>query len=1188
MYLRGLEMQGFKSFPDKISLDFDKGITAVVGPNGSGKSNIGDAMRWVMGEQSSKTLRGGKMEDVIFAGTEQRKSVGFAQVTLTIDNTDKALNVDSDVVRVSRKLYRNGDSEYIINGENVRLKDIVELFMDTGLGRDGYSIIGQGRIAEIVSSKSTDRREIFEEAAGISKFRYKKEEAERKLVAAEDNISRITDILSELSSRLGPLKNQSEKAKKFIVLEEEKRGLEISVWVQKLDKSTKSIDETNEKLTLVRGQYDVLEKEVNELDDKIQSAFEQSAACEQEIAELREKIHQTELDNTQATSRIAVCENDIEHLKESITQLEEQIEAFKTNAGYLDEQLVKHNASLEVLMKKLDENKSLEVQTEDSFSKLLSSTEDFDKELQNSNDELSKLYLEKSSLGFKIENNKNLTDELEESLEKLTADLAQGEKYEQQLSDELKAKRSAFAKAEENLNEHKNKLSGFELLLKNKAQKLEKQENEIRQAESELIQTSQRLNILKDLENNMEGFAYSVKSVLKAKKQGRLSGICGSVAQIISTRKEYDLAIETALGAAMQNIVTDDESGAKRAIKFLKETKAGRATFLPLTSVKVGRLDAQGVENEEGFVAIASDIVTCDSRYDVIARYLLGKVCIAENIDLASNIAKKYNYRFKICTLDGQVINAGGSFTGGSASKTAGLLSRKNEIDDLSAKCAALEKSFNDMKSGTAQLRQECANLSAQAEGERETINTLSGETLKLDMEIKRICEIRKDCEQKLDEYDAQIDSSKKRLKQLDNDINEAILSLNELNTRIAEREGELASSKSKLEGLRRQREDLTEKLSSVRIEGVQIQKDIELIKSTIEQTKELITRSAADSSDSRDRIDDLNKQIADKHDMISSLQQSLKDSVGVIKQIEDDITSRSVKRSTLSDSAEKLRSEQRSKLNEKENLQGQLSRLEESVRSETAEFDRIVASLYDNYELTRSQAQELADMTIDVAQANKRLSELKGKIKALGNVNLASIEEYEEVSERFETMTSQLDDVNNSKLQLAGLIDDLTEKMKEIFTESFDAINRSFKAIFTELFGGGRAELILADPDNVLECGIDIRVAPPGKVIKNLVSLSGGEQAFVAIAIYFAILKLRPSPFCLLDEIEAALDDVNVARYAQYLHRFTDKTQFIAITHRRGTMEEADVLYGVTMQKGISKLLRMSPDEAYDMDNEQ
>lgn len=1187
MYLRGLEMQGFKSFPDKISLDFDKGITAVVGPNGSGKSNIGDAMRWVMGEQSSKTLRGGKMEDVIFAGTEQRKSVGFAQVTLTIDNTDKALSVDSDIVRVSRKLYRNGDSEYIINGENVRLKDIVELFMDTGLGRDGYSIIGQGRIAEIVSSKSTDRREIFEEAAGISKFRYKKEEAERKLVAAEDNISRITDILAELESRLGPLKTQSEKAKKFIVIEEEKRGLEISVWVQRLDKSTKTIDETNEKLTLVKSQYDALETEVNELDGKIQSAFEESAACEQEIQALRDKIHQTELENTQASSGIAVCENDIEHLKESISQLEEQIEAFKTNAGYLDEQLLKHEQALEALMKKLDENKSLEVRTEESFTELVSSAEDFDKEMQSSNDELSKLYLEKSSLGFKIENNKNITAELEEKLEKLSSDLEQGEKDEQQLSDELKAKRAEYSKREETLADHKNKLSGFELLLKNKAQKLEKQENEIREAENELIQTTQRLNILKDLESNMEGFAYSVKSVMKAKKQGRLSGICGSVAQLVTTKQEYNLAIETALGPTLQHIVTEDESGAKRAIKFLKETKAGRATFLPLTSIKGGRLDVSGVEREEGFVAVASDIVTYDGKYETIIKSLLGRVCIAEDIDLASNIAKKYNYRFKICTLDGQVINSGGSFTGGSASKTTGILSRKNEIDELTAKHSSLEKSFNEAKAGTAQLRQECANLSAQAEGERETINTLSSEVLKLDMEIKRVSEIRSELDRKLDEYDTEIESAKKKLRQTDKETNDAILALDDLNKTIAESEGRLASSKSKLEDLRSQREDLTEKLSSVRIEGVQIQKDIELTKTAIEQTKDLISRSAADSDDSRLRIDEFNKQIADKHNEIARIRQSLKDSVSVIKETEDKITAASLKKSTLSDSAEKLRSVQRSKLNEKENLQGQLSRLEEGVKSETAEFDRIVTQLYDNYELTRSQAQQLADPDINTAEANKRLSELRSKIKSLGNVNLASIEEYQEVSERFETMTAQLDDVNNSKLQLVGLIDDLTEKMKEIFTESFDEINRSFKSIFTELFGGGRAELILADPENVLECGIDIRVAPPGKVIKNLVSLSGGEQAFVAIAIYFAILKLRPSPFCLLDEIEAALDDVNVSRYAQYLHRFTDKTQFIAITHRRGTMEEADVLYGVTMQKGISKLLRMSPDEAYDMDTE-
>ena len=1187
MYLRSLEMQGFKSFPDKISLEFDKGITAVVGPNGSGKSNIGDAMRWVMGEQSSKTLRGGKMEDVIFAGTEQRKSVGFAQVTLTIDNTDKALNVDKDIVRVSRKLYRNGDSEYIINGENVRLKDIVELFMDTGLGRDGYSIIGQGKIADIVSSKSTDRREIFEEAAGISKFRYKKEEAERKLVAAEDNISRITDILSELEARLGPLKSQSEKAQRFIVIEEERKSLEISVWVEKLDRSTKSINEAKDKLSLVVGQYDALDKEVSDLDDRIEEAFEKSAVCETEIQALRDKIHQTELENTQSASRVAVCENDIEHINESISQLEEQIEAFKTNAGFLDEQLAKHYAELDKLNEALEKNKQLEARTEQSFSELLSSTEDSSKELEEANEELSRLYLEKSALSFKIENNKNIADEQGELLSKLAEELDRGEKEEEQLSQQLKEKRAGLRKAEENLAEHKNKLSGYEILLKNKAQKLEKHEAEMRNAENELIQVSQRLNILKDLESNMEGFAYSVKAVLKAKKQGRISGICGSVAQLVTTKQEYNLAIETALGGALQHIITEDESTAKRAIKLLKENKAGRATFLPITSVKGNRLDANGLENEEGFVAIACDIVSFDEKYAPVIRSLLGRVCIAEDIDVAASIAKKYNYRFKICTLDGQVINAGGSFTGGSASKTTGLLSRKTEIDELAAKHKTLESSFNEMKAASAGLRQECATLSAQADGERETISGISSENLRLQMEIDRISEIRNNLENRLEKLDIDIDNTKKRLYQLDKETSEAVSELDKLSVNISGKESELESSKSRIEALRAKREGLTEKLSSVRIEGVQIGKDIELTNSSIEQTKELITRSSTDSDDSREKITQFRKQIEAKKSEIADINKRLEGSSDVIKGLEDSIASETLKKNTLSDGAEKLRSIQRSKLTEKENLQGQLSRLEEGIKSETTEFDRIVAQLYDNYELTRSKAQELADPDIDVAQANKRLSELRSKIKSLGNVNLSSIEEFKEVSERVMTMSEQLDDVNNSKLQLVELIDDLTEKMKEIFTDSFDEINRNFKSIFTELFGGGRAELSLSDPENVLECGIDIRVAPPGKVIKNLVSLSGGEQAFVAIAIYFAILKLRPSPFCLLDEIEAALDDVNVAKYAQYLHRFTDKTQFIAITHRRGTMEEADILYGVTMQKGISKLLRMSPDEAQNIDTE-
>ena len=1180
-------MHGFKSFPDKVRLDFDKGITAVVGPNGSGKSNIGDAMRWVMGEQSSKTLRGGKMEDVIFSGTPLRKSAGFAQVTLTIDNTDRALNVENDIVSISRKLYRNGDSEYIINGDNVRLKDITELFMDTGLGRDGYSIIGQGRIADIVSSKSTDRREIFEEAAGISKFRYKKEEAERKLIAAEDNISRITDILSELESRLGPLKTQSEKAKKFIVIEEEKRGLEISLWVLKLDEYMDSIDQSKGKLSLVKEQYELIDKDIQKLDDDIADAFEKSAACQQKAEELRNTIHQTELENTQSASRVAVLENDIDHINESITQLEEQISSYKTNAGYLNDQLNEHQKKLIELNAKLEENKALEKNTEDSFADILSDADSFDKELENVNEQLSKLYIEKSSLNFRIENNKNTSSELEERLEKLGDDITKDEQLEKQLSVELKAKRNEQRKAEEDLGEHKNKLSGYELLLKNKAQKLETKENEIRSSENELIQTEQRLNILKDLESSMEGFSSSVKTVIKASNQGRLSGICGSVAQLVTTESKYNIAVETALGASMQNMITDDENAAKRAIKFLKEKRAGRATFLPLTSVKGNRLDDKSLCNEEGFVAVGCDIVKYDSKYETVIKYLLGRVCIAENIDLAANIAKKYGYKFKICTLDGQVINAGGSFTGGSASKSAGILSRKNEIEQLSTKHQMLSQAVQDKREKIASLRQECMSLTAFAEGERETISGLENESVRLQAEISSLKDKRRDVENRLDDAEDEVESIRRRIKDNENDSNDAIIALSDISERITKTESDLESGKDKLDELRRKRENLTEQLSNVRIVGAETQKDIELTLASIEQTKELISQADTDRSQSGTRISEYRAQIKQKLAEIERIKEKVSSSADEIKGIESEINAVMLKRNTYNDSGEKLRSVQRVKLEEKENLLGQLSRLEETVKGITNDYDRIVAQLFESYELTRSQAEELADKQINAVEANKRLNELKGKIKSLGNVNLASIEEFEEVSERFESMSIQLDDVNNSRLQLMQLIDDLTEKMKEIFTESFDEINKNFKLIFTELFGGGRADLMLADPENVLECGIDIRVAPPGKVIKNLVSLSGGEQAFVAIAIYFAILTIRPSPFCLLDEIEAALDDVNVAKYAQYLHRFTDKTQFIAVTHRRGTMEEADILYGVTMQKGISKLLRMSPEEAYSIDTE-
>lgn len=1184
MYLKSLELQGFKSFPDKIKLDFNKGISAVVGPNGSGKSNIGDAMRWVMGEQSSKTLRGGKMEDVIFLGTKTRPKAGFAHVTLTIDNEDRSLNFDSDLVSVSRKLYRNGDSEYMINGANVRLKDVVELFMDTGLGRDGYSIIGQGRIADIVSSKSTERREIFEEAAGISKFRYKKAEAERKLTAAEDNIARINDILSELESRIGPLKKQSEKAKQFKILDDDKSKLEISVWVYKLDKYTEELRGFEDKLVELDKEYSQLSEELDNLENDIEDSFSKSAEKSEQIDVLKEKIHGVELENSESGAKIAVLENDINHLEDGILQLREQIEQSRNSKYFLETELEKRKNDLIILDNDSAKLEKEITQKENEFEKFRTISDEYDKNLSDSTGEINGLYLKKSEFSFKIESAKNALSDIELSIEQTLDNKSELESKERFISKNLNDLRASKSKLEENLGEHRNRLSGFEKLYSSKAEKLEKANQEFSQNDIKLRENQQKLNLLHDLENSMEGFAYSVKNIIKASKQGRLSGVYGSVAQIISVEPKYNVAIETALGGALQNIVVESEETAKRGIRLLKETKTGRATFLPVTSVKGTRLD-KTLENEEGFIALGCDLAKTDEKFKGVINSLLGRICIAEDIDLASVIAKKYGYKFKIVTLDGQVINAGGSFTGGSVSRNTGILTRKSEIEALEKNIQMLKAEHEDIKSKAEQLKQETMKLSADMDSAKEKIANLNNDMLKLDMEIKRGAEIRNQYEDQLDDVDVRLGEYKSKIKQIQGELEEANKNLSEIDKKIFEKEAVLAESQNKHNDLKEKREFLAVQLSEIRMKSIEVLKDREACRLSMEQLLNTIESNSNDSEKLEEKILQNQADISAKQKEIEQIKNRMAGSDDRVAEIEISISKARREHMELDKQANLLRSQQKIKMEEKETLSAEITRISERKISVTADFDKLAGQLWDEYELTRSEAEKKADKFENISEANRQLAELRGKIKALGNVNLGAIEEYSEVSERFEFMNGQLNDVTKSKLELEDLIEDLTENMKAIFTESFYKINDNFRKIFSELFGGGQGELVLSDPDNVLECGIDIKVEPPGKVIKNLMSLSGGEQAFVAIAIYFSILKVRPSPFCLLDEIEAALDDVNVARYAQYLHKFTDTTQFITITHRRGTMEEADVLYGVTMQEnGISKLLKMNMEDTKQM----
>ncbi len=1177
MYLKSLEIQGFKSFPDKISLTFDKGLTAVVGPNGSGKSNIGDSVRWVLGEQSTKTLRGNKMEDVIFSGTVARKPMGFAAVTLNIDNSDKAIADMGDEIAVTRKLYRSGDSEYMINGRQCRLKDINELFMDTGLGRDGYSIIGQGRIAEIVGAKSSERRDIFEEAAGISKFRYKKLEAERKLSAAQENLLRLTDILAELEGRVEPLRIQSQKAEKFIRLAAERKTLEISVWVNRLDEYKLKLDELNEKLLAGQNEYENIENDIAREEQKIEEAYRKMQESTVKSDELRRKMLEEEQSASEMKSGIAVLENDIKHCNEAIEAAKKNIENARENRNALAEEKTEAEKKLADLAKQREALEADITAAEASFAKAESESSRLGDSVDKAGSEINGLYIKQSECKFACESSKAV---IEEETARLADLRSSGSDFARKLEEYASQKSLSQSEAEKNTESEeaaRNRLGGLERLYTSRKDGFEQAKSDFERALYELKDKQQRKKILTDLENNMEGFAGSVKQVLKASKQGRIGGVFGTVAQNIGVEPQYAVAVETALGGAMQNVIVENEDIAKRCIRFLKEQKGGRATFLPITSVKGRELGEQGLESCEGFVANANKIVTYDPKFSGIIVSLLGRIVIAEDIDSATVIAKKYGYKFRIVTLDGQVINAGGSFTGGSAQRSGGIITRKNELDKLEAEIEKLSSEKDKLSEKAEKMRAESEKLRYDMEAAKEELARCSAEKVRINAELASLESLIEQMHSQSENSERLIAESEQKIEAAKQNIIDSENMLGELAEQIRAAEEALAQGQDDREKLRLKRAELSEKLSQLKIKGMELAKDVQAQELEISRIDRSIEDTKYGSHLYEEEIFRQKEEISSKRDQINELNLKLEG----LDSNKDAYNNEIRRYQTVHTEQNRLVNELQKGLKQineaKEKLSAENTRLSGKRDSISGESEKIIAQLYESYELTRSEAIKLAEKIDDMTQAQKELTDIRNKIRALGSVNVDAIEEYKEVSERYRFMSEQIADIQRSKAELEKLIAGLTEEMCRIFSESFRIINSNFKEIFVELFGGGKAELILTDPENVLESGIEISVAPPGKVIKNLISLSGGEQSFVAIAIYFSILRLRPAPFCILDEIDAALDEVNVRKYAQYLKKFTDTTQFVLVTHRRSAMEEANVLYGVTMQEdGISKLLKM------------
>lgn len=1181
MRLKSLEVQGFKTFPDKTKLSFEQGITSVVGPNGSGKSNISDAIRWVLGEQSPKSLRCSKMEDVVFNGTDKRKRQGYAEVTLNIDNSDRFLDFNGDDIAVTRRYYRSGESEYLINKAAVRLKDINELFMDTGLGRDGYSMIGQGKIDSIVSSKSEERREIFEEAAGISRYRYRKIEAERKLKSTEDNLLRLRDIVTELEERVEPLRKQSEKAQQFLTYSEEKRGLEIALWILTLDKSQDSLKQQDEKISIARAQYEEAEQTLQNIQTETEEIYSKNGLLSAQIENIRSEISQKESEISQKKSLISVAENDILHSHENIDRINNEILQTEQSADSLEKTISEKQDRITVLDSEI-------IEKQKKYSEIYEKLNIINLDSSKSGDLLQEVTAELSVLTSQSADARVIDMTSESTIAELTARInalenSKAEKTSQtaELEEIFKAYIEDLSETNDEINSLKNSIDGLELKLSSKEKKRNEYKSESEKLSLDVKEHLRKISFLENLERNLEGFSKSVKVVVNASKNGKLHGICGPVSRVISVPSKYGVAIETALGGAMQNIVVNTDEDAKQAIRYLKSTDGGRATFLPLNTIKNRELRENGLDDCYGFVGVASELCSCEEKYNNILGSLLGKIVIAEDLNSATSIAKKYSYRFKVVTLDGQVVNAGGSLTGGSLNRNTGLLSRASEIEQLKKLTDELQNKAKAAENMCEQVSREYSSIEAELLGTRADLSNKQQEFVRLEAE-KRACESElNNAKSVIDNSDNEIKNCKSRIEKLKESGAQAKKQLAELNSKIAKAEEKVNAVTGNRAELTQKREELTTLLQNIRLEIVTAQKDIDALNSEIVFAQNT-------GSDHEEKKAELLKQIETINDSVNETQNRIKSLNAEIIAIENEqkalynkIEEINAQKDKLEKRSAEIRSFERDKNAERETSGRELARLEERKINLQKQYDDIISKLWEEYELTKREAEENAIEIEDSAKANKRLSELKQKIKGLGNVNVSAIEEYKEVSERYDFMSKQVNDVEKSKKEIERLINELTKQMKEVFVESFDRINKNFTYTFKELFGGGTASLSLSDPENILTSGIDILVHPPGKIVVHLDALSGGEKALVAIALYFAIMKVRPAPFCVMDEIEAALDDVNVYRFASYLRRLTDNTQFILITHRRGTMEEADVLYGVTMQdEGISKLLELRSTE--------
>ena len=1178
MVFKELEIQGFKSFPDKVKIRFDAGVTGVVGPNGSGKSNLSDAVRWVLGETSSRQLRAaGKMEDVIFGGTRRRSAMGFASVRLTLDNTGHTLDVDADEVTIGRKYYRSGDSEYTINGQVCRLRDVYELLLDTGIGRDGYSVIGQGRIAEIVAAKSSERREIFEEACGIAKYRYRKTEAERRLAAAGENLERLRDILGELESRVGPLEKESAKAQKFLELSEQRKTLEVTLWTDSVHRARDTVRQQVRDYETAQADYERFDGEAKAAEQEAEKIRMQAQQLTIAVERLNGDIRSITEQISGSDSRIAVLENDILRNEESIASLRSEIEAGEQDGAEADAALQRHRAVAakmeaegEKLAAEIDALNAELTKLADASNASGARKDTLRAEITDLTAKRTEAQVAQAAAEAAEETARQRLPALEQAVQEGTD---QWETARQDLTDTIRYREMLT----ENEKQLANVRSGLELKLKNRKAALDEADTAEQRLGRELDAARQRLSVLRELEKNMDGYQNSVKAVMRAAGARRLRGIIGPVSAILKVEPGCEVAVETALGAALQNIVVENEAAAKAAIALLRSDNAGRATFLPLDTVQPGVFRGR----LSGTARLASSLVQADARYDNIVSNLLGRIIVVEDINEASRVARDNGFRSRVVTMDGQVINAGGSFTGGSVQRSAGLFTRKQEMEELRIRAAKLQKDCLAAQEKTDQCKEQVDALQAELTATASEQITAANDRVRAEAEQKRLEAAAAQLETARNARRQEIDTLQAALADSRAKAEDAAKLQAELTAKIDRRTAEMSRIAEGDDSFLTRQNALAQDLSAKRLEQVTRQKDAELAYSQIAA----LEQRARDAAARRTSLEESVAALAARSDAcraeIADIRQTRADSQTTIAQKEAEIREATQKRLARQQAETETLARARTAADSREEMSREMARLAERKAAAESEYDQTVAKLWDEYQLSVSQAEALCVKFDSLPALRAQVADLRGKIRALGSVNVSAIEEYKEVKARYDALVTQVTDVEESRNELSRMISKLSAQMREIFTDSFRAINENFGRVFAELFGGGEASLMLEDESDVLSSGIGIRVAPPGKVIKNLEALSGGEQALVAISIYFAILAVNPAPFCILDEIEAALDDANVVRFAQYLRRVSDKTQFIVITHRRGTMEAANVLYGVTMQEdGVSKLLKLDLEQ--------